>query len=628
MLNHFSTYDNRLEHNNVYGHVVELLSRNQDQSESVTPRLHLDLGCGYGRIAEYVRDQLGLTYVGIDADETALASLRERGFATHQISLDSYEATLAGLQTAANGERIASVTLIDTLEHLPAGDEVLRAIRDFIAEHTAIFVLSVPNTTHRDIGNKLVFGAWDYTDVGLLDHTHTRLFSDRFLTRVLSYAGLHTVDSYDVIQAKSDQYFPSTHPALAAGSLLRQALGQIRGHDPSAITNQLVRVCVAGPKTETLPFLPERETPRPFLSIITRTQGTRPECLAEVLCCLSGQTDRDFELIVVGHKLTEPRQKIVERLLEDSPTWLRNKTHLLLLDHGNRTHPLNEGFAAAKGDYIVILDDDDICFANWVETFRICARTHPGRLLRAVAGRQNIKRASTLGQPAIVATGPIEKAYPSRFDLFEHLRGNHTPPVSVAFPRGVFHDLGIKFDEDLTTTEDWDYILRVALTVGVSDIDTMTSIYHWWDDSAQSSRTDHDTIEWRQNHEWIYNKLDSQVLLLPPKSARRIREIMDDRDQKERELARLQSSLADPGGTEREQYAAALADVASILESTSWRLSRPLRFLARLGGAARPVQLSVCTKLSAEQLRVLVQDLHRSTSWKATRILRRLKDGY
>ena len=39
----------------------------------------------------------------------------------------------------------------------------------------------------------------------------------------------------------------------------------------------------------------------PFLSVITRTQGKRPEMLRETLLSLVGQTDEDFEVLLIGH---------------------------------------------------------------------------------------------------------------------------------------------------------------------------------------------------------------------------------------------------------------------------------------------------------------------------------------
>ena len=45
----------------MYGNVVALL-----RNCVTTTGLHLDIGCGFGAIAEPVRDELGLTYVGFD----------------------------------------------------------------------------------------------------------------------------------------------------------------------------------------------------------------------------------------------------------------------------------------------------------------------------------------------------------------------------------------------------------------------------------------------------------------------------------------------------------------------------------------------------------------------------------
>src|SRR5690606_7939194 len=103
----------------------------------------------------------------------------------------------------------------------------------------------------------------------------------------------------------------------------------------------------------------------PFLSIIMRTQGTRPHTMIEAFTSLAAQTCQDFEVLVIGHKLSLTNQKSVERIIEDNPAWLREKIRLLKLGEGNRTRPLNFGFKRAKGDYIAILDDDDVPFAHW-----------------------------------------------------------------------------------------------------------------------------------------------------------------------------------------------------------------------------------------------------------------------
>jgi len=79
------TYDNAFQTDNVYGHALDLLVRHRLRAPA--EGIHLDIGCGYGRIAEPLVAKLGLKYVGCDADPAGLQSLRERGFETHQVLL-------------------------------------------------------------------------------------------------------------------------------------------------------------------------------------------------------------------------------------------------------------------------------------------------------------------------------------------------------------------------------------------------------------------------------------------------------------------------------------------------------------------------------------------------------------
>ena len=76
-------------------------------------------------------------------------------------------------------------------------------------------------------------------------------------------------------------------------------------------------------------FLEDKNTERPFLSIITRTQGKRPDMLTETLLCLTGQTDIDFEFILAGHNLNEEQKKSVTSMIEELPEWMQKRTVFL-----------------------------------------------------------------------------------------------------------------------------------------------------------------------------------------------------------------------------------------------------------------------------------------------------------
>lgn len=258
----------------------------------------------------------------------------------------------------------------------------------------------------------------------------------------------------------------------------------------------------------------------PFLSVIVRTQGKRTETLKEALHSLEGQTDGDFEILLVVHNADAKGKAAVNGVLETLPPAFRARIRREELTGGNRTAPLNFGAARARGTYFAMLDDDDLVYENWVEVFHQGADAHSGRVIRCYGCTQVWQ---TLTQEdGSVRSRPyssVKNEYCEPFDLLAQLQDNRTPISCVAIPSLCFHTLGLRFDETLTTSEDWDYIMRASLTVGLHDTEKVTFLYRLWE-NTESSRTLHDADEWTRNRETVAKKLngipiltDRQVLL-------------------------------------------------------------------------------------------------------------------
>jgi glycosyltransferase involved in cell wall biosynthesis len=311
-----------------------------------------------------------------------------------------------------------------------------------------------------------------------------------------------------------------------------------------------------------------------FLTVVMRTQGRRLPCFAEALQSLADQTDRDFEVVVVRHRAESERTAGVDAVVAAQPAWLSERIRVLDLDTGARGAPLNLGFEAARGSYIVILDDDDLVLPAWVATFRALHDRLPGRALRAVALRQDAEAVIEDGQTRAVAVGDPYEHWPSTFHLLDHLLMNGTPPMSIAFPRGVFHDLGERFDEELDTTEDWDFLLRAVTLVGVANSPTPTAHYRWWL-ANESSHALHDDAQWARNHDLVQRRLDDRVLLLPHGTVRRLQELV--------ELPRI--TLAEVTA-ERDQLAAANIELGAQVATLKRRLARKRRQLRQQPPAA------------------------------------------
>ena len=617
----YSEYDNLYAVDNVYGHAVELLTK--VVTRGADSPVHLDIGCGYGRIAEPLVLSTGLSYIGVDASSLGVESLRKRGFEAHEAELSGDSETYDTLNKIVGERPLASITFLDTIEHLVDGDLILKAIGRLAQERNAYCVISTPNVAHRDIGRKLVGGFWDYTPSGLLDHTHVRLFNNKTFTRALDQAGLHIIDSKDVYQVHSDQCFPETNPFLSESNLLGSYLNELRDKvDQFGSVNQFVRLCVACRPLNIKTYVADRHEPRPFLSVIVRTQGNRIHTLTELMTALFSQTSTDFEVLIIGHRIDVEAQIRIERVIEDCPAQLRDRTRLIRVYDGQRSRPLNVGFEEARGSYIAIMDDDDIPMAHWVETYRAIAAQHKGRVLRATVVRQKVCNVRVSGHEGLRADGEMEKIYPSEFDLFKHLIENHSPNNGLAFPRGVFHDMGIRFDESLTTAEDWDFLMRCVAVVGIGTSENITAVYRWWL-TEENSRTLHSRGEWKSNYNAILRKHDQISFLMPKGTASNIRRLIQESDIQ----SSVQAEALRVEAVRREEEIAREAEIVQLqeqllkhLQSSSWRLTAPLRVFSRLTGK-KTLKFNI-RENDPNLIKLQIRKVRRTISWKLSKPLR------
>ena len=245
----------------------------------------------------------------------------------------------------------------------------------------------------------------------------------------------------------------------------------------------------------------------PFLSILMRTQGKRYEALKEALLSLEAQSDGDFEVIVILHRAQKADRQGTQALLEALSPEMKRRLTWRALETGTRSSPLNLALSLARGEYVAMLDDDDIVFENWVENFHRGAQKHPGAVIRSY-GMTQYWNANPVGDALwLEAAEAPEPTYCAPFDLQKQLTDNYTPISCMAVPRACYSEQGIAFDETLTTAEDWDFMMRCALSCGLYDSGKITFLYRLWK-NAETSHTVHQNDEWLKNRETILKKLE------------------------------------------------------------------------------------------------------------------------
>jgi SAM-dependent methyltransferase/GT2 family glycosyltransferase len=568
-----SNYDFDYAERGPYGAAVRLLGDTDPHG-----RVVLDIGCGSAAVAAPL-DKLGAHYVGLDVDADAVAKLTDQGFEAHQVDLTAQglAETLGGIV----GDRpVAAVLCLDVLEHVVEPARVLAALTEVTGAHPGVeLVVSIPNIAHRDIARRLLVGEWEMTDSGLLDRTHVRFFTDRTLTELMRSAGWYESARLDFPLAESDQH-RAGHPAFEPAANLGSYVDWIRaGADEFGAVNQFVRRYNRGAPRVVEPE-PVTGTDAPFVSIVLRTQGRRPETLSDVLCCLAAQTCLDFEVVLVVHDSTKATE--VRSLVDEFEGNIAQRVRVVPCDGGTRGRPANVGLREAAGEYLAFLDDDDLVTADWVENIRTHAREHRGMVVRWWAAEQERRHARGDERASHLAVGPMTPTYATSFDLMRHIRQNETPFHCFAFPRSLV-DLGFEFDETLTVCEDWQFLVRAASVCGVHDTGRMTSIYNKWADntSAQAASAE----EWFAMRSVVHIALDSLPLLMPPGSVRHVDRTLEKIENQDRWIARLESDLAAV-----RQELAATQEVSSnahyalseLRSSTSWKVTAPVRLLGKL----------------------------------------------
>lgn len=296
-----------------------------------------------------------------------------------------------------------------------------------------------------------------------------------------------------------------------------------------------------------------------FLSVVLRTQAKRWEQLKDALVCLAGQTDQDFEVLIMLHDVSPEDEARVGGLVASYPSDFADRVRLHPVRGGGRARPLAVGVELARGEYVAFFDDDDLLMANWVEAFHEAAIANRGKMIRTnVAVQRNRPEEwseGRIGQRSISRATP---EYATHFNMLEHLETNRTPFMGYAFPRSVFSFWGERFDETLPVLEDWDIALRGAGVVGVSSSDELTAIYRHWEE-AQTSYTSHDEEEWEAAADRVRTRLLGAPLLLHENMYEDLLETLE-------EERRLRKEMS---------------------ESTFWRLTWPFRRLVARARAVR-----------------------------------------
>jgi GT2 family glycosyltransferase len=221
-------------------------------------------------------------------------------------------------------------------------------------------------------------------------------------------------------------------------------------------------------------FVEQRQLPetQPLVSIITRTYKGRELYLRQALLSGAHQTWTNLEQIVV-----EDGGETMRNLCEEiSLTTGRTIRFIANGKHG-RSNAGNNGMAAARGRWCVFLDDDDLLFADHVETLVSALLANNDAVASYTPAWDVVTDTSELEQGRYVEnTHRLPAVLEQEFDYATLLHHNCFAIQSVLFERRLFEERG-GFDEDMDALEDWLLWLRYAKNNRFVYVPKVTSMF-------------------------------------------------------------------------------------------------------------------------------------------------------
>jgi glycosyltransferase involved in cell wall biosynthesis len=197
----------------------------------------LDLGSGIGAVGAALKERKGCTVIGCDVERGPLTTCFDR-FIVADLN--------KGLP-ALHAEKFDYILALDVIEHLESPEDFLDQLRELAAATGAKVILTTANIGFAFMRMSLAMGRFEYGKRGILDLTHTRLFTMRSFKRALSAGGFEVKSAEGIVVPVPFVF----GPGLLSRALLKvnKMLVRIR---PTLFGFQMLLVCEARPTLHTL----------------------------------------------------------------------------------------------------------------------------------------------------------------------------------------------------------------------------------------------------------------------------------------------------------------------------------------------------------------------------------------
>ncbi|MGJ4945962.1 glycosyltransferase family 2 protein [Bradyrhizobium sp. HKCCYLS1011] len=211
----------------------------------------------------------------------------------------------------------------------------------------------------------------------------------------------------------------------------------------------------------------------PRVSIIIRTKN-RLVLLARSLLSVQQQRFDDWEIIIVNDGGDAPA---LDELLTQVPDVVRRRVSVIHhAESKGRWAAANVGVKAARGDLLVIHDDDDSWHDGFLPTMVAAIDREPASVAGVACHTQYVDEVVVNGTIARKGVRPFND-WVRNVTLFRMASRNFIPPISLLYRARVHETLGL-YREELPVLGDWDFYMRLLSQFDIQLVPRVLANYH------------------------------------------------------------------------------------------------------------------------------------------------------
>lgn len=215
----------------------------------------------------------------------------------------------------------------------------------------------------------------------------------------------------------------------------------------------------------------------PFFSVIISVYN-KERYISDTLQSVLDQTYKDFEIIIVNDGSSDRSLEILNQFNDA-------RIHIINQDNQGASHARNKGIETAKGQYITLLDGDDLWDITFLDHIKILIDNHPEHSVftTAIAHKHGDK---------IIAV-PYSFKATENVSILDYFKASERHTIltgsSTVFKKDIL-DITGHFDTSITSGQDTDLWIRIGLHYLVVFLNKVLVYYVQNENSLSNTTTD------------------------------------------------------------------------------------------------------------------------------------------